>query len=84
VNREVVDDSLPRWVLSRTSPRAQPISICVNVPRRAYWFHGEHIIVTACRGHLAPEAEVVAESHRPLCSNCQRIAQKIAAGGAVP
>jgi hypothetical protein len=38
---------------------------------------GEHVIVTACRGHLAPDAEVVGESYRPRCSNCQRIARKI-------
>jgi hypothetical protein len=44
--------------------------------------HGEHVIVTACRGHLAPDAEVVPESHRPRCSNCQRIARKMAAGEA--
>ena len=34
---------------------------------------GEHIIVTACRAHIDPDATVVTEFYKPICSNCLRI-----------
>ena len=63
-----------RWVRARSSGFAhldlgERSSLSLRV-------RGEHVIVTACRGHLAADAEVVSESYVPRCSNCQRIARK--------
>jgi hypothetical protein len=64
---------LPRWVVARTSRRAhldlgERSSKSVRV-------RGDHIIVTACRAHIEPNADVVPASWEPLCSNCLRISR---------
>jgi hypothetical protein len=49
---------------------------------RSLRVQADHVIVTACRAHLASDAEVVPESYYPRCSNCQRIARKLTAADA--
>ena len=70
-------DSVLRWVRASTSGRAH-LDLGER-SRQSLRVFGEHIIVTACRAHLAPEAEVVPADHQPLCSNCLRIARNAAA-----
>jgi hypothetical protein len=70
-------DSLPRWVLAATGGRAHlDLGERSSQSLRVY---ADHVIVTACRAHLAANAEVVSVDHQPRCSNCQRIARKNAA-----
>jgi hypothetical protein len=69
-------NSLPRWVLAAIGRRAH-LDLGERSTQSLRVF-GEHIIVTACRAHLAPTAEVVSPDHKPRCSNCQRIARKMA------
>jgi hypothetical protein len=73
-------DALPRWVRAKASGFAH-----LDLGERSAQslrVRGEHIIVAACRAHLAPDAEVVSDDFLPRCSNCQRIARKIVADAA--
>jgi hypothetical protein len=63
----------PRWVLSQASKRAH-LDLGER-SSRSLRVRGEHIIVTACRAHLDPNAEPVVETYGPRCSNCVRIAR---------
>lgn len=77
-HRRAVTDALPRWVRAKTSGRAH-----LDLGERSsesLRVRGEHIIVTACRGHLTPDAEVVPDDYRPRCSNCARIVSQNGGG----
>ncbi|MGA2395739.1 MAG: hypothetical protein ABSH03_20555 [Candidatus Lustribacter sp.] len=75
-----MNNSVPRWVRARTSGFAHLDR--GDRSAQSLRVRGEHIIVTACRGHLTPDAEVVPDDHRPRCSNCARIVGKSAAEAA--
>jgi hypothetical protein len=69
-----MNDSGPRWVRASKSGFAH-LDLGER-SRQSLRVFGEHIIVTACRAHLAPTAEVVPADHQPRCSNCQRITRR--------
>jgi hypothetical protein len=72
----------PRWVLSKTTSNAHlDLGERSSQSLRVY---AEHVIVTACRAHLASTVPVVPESHLPKCSNCQRILRDRATPKLVP
>jgi hypothetical protein len=75
------DRAVHRWVLAGTTPRAHldPGERSSQSLRAK----GDHIIVTACRAHLKPDAEPVPESHTPCCSNCLRIARQVRASARI-
>jgi hypothetical protein len=76
-----MSDLGPRWV--RASSSGFSHLDLGERSRQSLRVFGEHIIVTACRAHLAPSAEVMPDDHKPRCSNCQRIARKWSAAEAV-
>jgi hypothetical protein len=70
-------NALGRWVRAKTSGLAH-LDLgerSATSPRAP----GQHVIVTACRGHLDALADVVPDAYRPRCSNCQNIARKTSA-----
>jgi len=64
---------LPRWVLARTSSRAH--LDLGDRSSQSLRVRGEHIIVSVCQAHVAPTAQVVAETYSPRCSHCQRFSR---------
>jgi hypothetical protein len=68
---------LPRWVRAKTSGLAHlDLGERSATSQRA---PGEQVIVTACRGHLTSNADVVPDGYLPRCSNCQRLHRQISA-----
>jgi Zn-dependent alcohol dehydrogenase len=68
-------DSPPRWIRAKTSGLAHlDLSERSATSPRA---PGQDIIVTACRGHLTPDADVVPDGYRPRCSNCSACTAKL-------
>jgi hypothetical protein len=58
-----------RWVLAKTGLAHLDVGERSSRSRRV---RGEHIVVTACRAHLSPDAEEVPSTHPRRCSNCVR------------
>jgi|SRR5580658_5164384 hypothetical protein len=74
--------SPPRWILSKTTSNAHlDLGERSSESLRVY---ADHVIVTACRAHIAATAQVVPESHQPKCSNCLRILRDRATPKIVP